>query len=392
MSKINVYSEIGKLNKVMLHRPGKEIENLTPDFLERLLFDDIPFLKVARQEHDRFAEVLKENNVNVVYIEELVAEALDQNPNLRQDFIDKFIKEAKVDFDWENRYCKYLADMKNLDMVKEMIGGTLKIDLDSKDKSEYPFISDPLPNILFTRDPFESIGNGVAVNRMWSETRNRETLLPEFVFKNHKDYKGVSFWYERDQKHNIEGGDVMVLNKDTLIIGASQRTSLEAIESLAKKLFEENTYKKIIALELPKSRAFMHLDTVFTNIDYDKFIAHPLIFDHQDKFKIYEITPKGKKLIDKSLVEFLSEHIGQPAKLIRCGGDNPIAAGREQWNDGTNVLTIRPGVVIAYERNYVTIEQLKQLGVTVITIPSSELSRGRGGPRCMSMPLNREDL
>ncbi|ATZ18461.1 arginine deiminase [Williamsoniiplasma somnilux] len=393
-AKINVFSEIGKLKSVLVHRPGDEIENLTPDLLERLLFDDVPFKKVAVEEHDKFTKIMKDNGIEVLYIEELTAQTLDQNPKLKDKFVEQFIEEANVKPEFVKKYKEFLTKMSNLDMVIKMIAGTKKIELGIKDtKDSYPFVADPLPNVLFQRDPFASVGNGVTLNHMWSVTRNRETLFPDFVFKHNSRFEGVPYFYERIWKDaHVEGGDILVLNKETLIIGVSQRTNMKAIEKIAERLFKEGTYKKIVVLDLPKSRAYMHLDTVFTNVDYDKFITHPLIFDNIDEFKIYELTPKGKREVKEKLVDFLSDVTGTKVQLIRCGGDDPIAAGREQWNDGTNVLTIAPGKVIAYERNWVTIDLLRKAGVEVLTTASSELSRGRGGPRCMTMPLWREDL
>lgn len=392
---INVFSEIGKLKSVLLHRPWDEVENLTPDLLEKLLFDDIPYKELAQEEHDVFKKTLEDNDVKVYYIEELVAKTLDENPALRNDFVDQFIEEAKVDKKYINKYRNFLIKKKNLDMVKHMISGTKKVELKIKDKDDYPFVTDPLPNILFQRDPFASIGNGITLHKMWSETRNRETIFPEFVFKNNKMFKDqVNFYYQRTDKYHIEGGDIMVLNKETLVIGLSQRTEMKAINAVAERIFNDpdSTFSKIVVLDLPKNRAFMHLDTVFTNIDYGTFIVHPLIFDYFDQFKIWEITTDGKQKIKEDLETYLSELINTKVTLIKCGGDDPIAASREQWNDGTNVLVIEPGKVIAYCRNHVTIDLLKKAGIKVLPIPSSELSRGRGGPRCMSMPLIREEL
>lgn len=395
-NKINVFSEIGVLKTVLVHRPGEEVENLTPELLERLLFDDIPFLKVAREEHDTFTELMRQNGVEVLYVEILAAETLDQNPDLKPEFVDQFIKEANVKPEFVDQFKDYLTKMDNQTMINKMIGGTQKIELGIKaGAKDYPFVADPLPNVLFQRDPFASIGHGITMHRMWSETRNRETFFPDFVFKNHDRFKGeVPYFYERNGVPSIEGGDILVLNKDTLIIGCSQRTTMEAIKIAAKNIFTDGSYKKIIVLDLPKSRAFMHLDTVFTNIDYDKFIAHPLIFDNLSEFKIYELDADSDemKTIDESLLDVLKKATNKDVKIIRCGGDDPVAAGREQWNDGTNVITLKPGKVIAYSRNSVTIELLKKSGVEVLIIPSSELSRGRGGPRCMTMPLYREDL
>lgn len=262
---------------------------------------------------------------------------------------------------------------------------------------EYPFVADPMPNLYFTRDPFASIGNGVSLNKMYSVTRNRETLYADYIFKYHKDFKGkVERFYDRDFEFHIEGGDILNLTEKTLAIGISQRTEASAIEHIAKQIFFNSNNQKIetiLAVNIPNNRAMMHLDTVFTQIDVDKFTIHPGI---QGPLQVFEIT-KGKcqelniKEVNEELECILAKHLEvDKVKLIQCGGGDKVIADREQWNDGSNTLCIKPGEVIVYSRNYVTNKLLVDNGIKIHVIPSSELSRGRGGPRCMSMPLIRE--
>lgn len=403
--KVNVFSEIGKLNSVLLHRPGKELENLTPDLLERLLFDDIPYLKVAQEEHDVFADVLRENGVEVLYIKDMVIEALSHHPEQINNFITQFVEESGIlSKSVKSAIYEYLKSL-NIDLlVDKMIVGIRSNEVISKNKvsimdmleDEYPFYTDPMPNILFQRDPFASIGNGVAINNMYTEARQRETILSEYMFKYHPRFENeeIPFYIKRHNRYNSEGGDILVLDKNTLAIGISKRTDPRAIEKLAKKLFNEHTsFNTILAFNIPKTRAFMHLDTVFTQIDYGIFTIHPGIMKD---LTIFELTKedalvKVSKVVT-SLENILEKHLKRPIKLINCGGEDTITSGREQWNDGANTLAIAPGKVIVYSRNHVTNEILREAGVTVLEIPSSELSRGRGGPRCMSMPLDREDI
>lgn len=401
---INVTNEIGTLRKVMLHRPGNELENLTPNLLSRLLFDDIPFLKVARQEHDAFANVLRENGVEVVYIEDLLAQTLDTSEELKISFIKQFIKEADVFSPALARALEdYFLTFSTKEMVDKMIAGVRDFEVEVKDSNQlvdliaknYPFITDPLPNLLFQRDPFASVGNGVTINKMFTTTRCRETIFSDYIFTYHPDYINTPKYYNRDAEYTIEGGDELVLSKEVLAIGISQRTSAAAIENLAQRLFEspDVSFKTVLAFSIPKSRAFMHLDTVFTQIDHDKFTVHPGILG---ELIVYELTYENQvvkvKVVSDSLENILSHYLNKNVKLIKCGGNDIVASEREQWNDGANTLCIRPGVVIVYERNWVTNQLLRDEGITVLEIPSSELSRGRGGPRCMSMPLVREEL
>lgn len=401
---ICVKSEINQLKKVLLHRPGPEIENLTPEYLERLLFDDIPYLEVARQEHDAFANVLRENNVEVVYLHELMAQTLKDH-NIKEQFLKQFIKEANINSKYmQEAVYEYLKSIKeNEELIIKTMSGINKSEIQIKNNkslsdyinNDYPFIADPMPNLYFTRDPFASIGNSISMNKMYSITRNRETIYSDYIFKYHYEYKDTNRIYDRTFKYSIEGGDILNLNETTLAIGISQRTTPQAIEIIAKKiLFEtqDTKIKKILAFNIPKTRAYMHLDTVFTQVDYDKFTIHPQI---QGPLQVFEITKGYNKLnileLENTLETILSKYLDTNVTLIQCGGGDYVISQREQWNDGSNTLCIRPGEVIVYSRNYVTNRLLQEHGIKTNIIPSSELSRGRGGPRCMSMPLIRED-
>ena len=407
MQGVNVKSEIGNLKKVILHRPGDELLNLTPSTLEELLFDDIPFLPVAQEEHDAFANILRGEGVEVVYLEDLMAEVLDAKPELRQQFLDQWIYEAGIRTDM---YHDIITDYINSnyagtkDMVMKTMAGInlqelpqenthLLVDMVS-DRSK--LVCAPMPNLYFTRDPFAMIGNGVSINRMYSQTRNRETIYGDYIFKYHPDFVGTPEYYHRDMTFHIEGGDILNINEHVLAIGISQRTEPDAIDAIAHNVFndETSTIDTILAFNIPSSRAFMHLDTVFTQIDYDKFTIHPGIMG---PLTVFEITPDGKggtKIRERNeeLSGVLSEYVGEKVKLIPCGGGDRIAAEREQWNDGSNTLCVRPGTVVVYQRNNVTNDVLYKQGINCLEMPSAELSRGRGGPRCMSMPAWREAL
>lgn len=403
--KIQVYSEIGKLKTVLLHRPGKELENLTPDILERLLFDDIPYLKVAQEEHDFFAKTLRDEGVEVLYIKDMVVESLENHPEVLSNFLNQFIEESHIlSKAVKDAIYNYLANMTFEEIVEKMIEGirTNEVKLVKNNsimdmlENEYPFYTDPMPNILFQRDPFATIGRGVSINKMYTDTRARETIFSDYMFKYHPRFENeeIPRYYNRYDRYNSEGGDMLVLNSKTLAIGISKRTDPRAIEHLAGSIFEsDETFETILAFNIPKTRAFMHLDTVFTQIDYGVFTIHPLIMKH---LTVFEITKENEKIkvtkVVSTLEDILKKHLHTEIKLINCGGDDMITSGREQWNDGANTLAVEPGKVIVYSRNHVTNDMLRKNGISVLEIPSSELSRGRGGPRCMSMPLFREKI
>lgn len=406
---IKVTSEIGKLKRVLLHRPGKELLNLTPDTLQRLLYDDIPYLPVAIKEHEEFARILMMNGVEVVYLEDLMAEVLDLNPELKEKFIRQFVFEAGIKTPkYKDSVINFLMEFNdNKELVLKTMEGININELTAMERDvehslvdliteDSKFLADPMPNLVFTRDPFASIGNGVSLNKMYSVTRNRETIYAEYIFKYHPEYKDTTKYYDRYNQYHIEGGDILVLNNHTLAIGVSQRTLAESIEEISGNLFKDPdcSIDTVLAFNIPNSRAFMHLDTVFTQIDYDKFTYHPGIMDTLQVFEIKKDEKEGIKVkeINDSLDKILGTYLNKEITLIPCGGGDQITAEREQWNDGSNTLCIAPGIVIVYDRNNITNAVLRRYGITVLEMHGSELSRGRGGPRCMSMPLIREDI
>lgn len=407
---LNVTSEIGRLKTVLLHRPGEEIENLTPDLLDRLLFDDIPYLKVAREEHDAFAQTLRDAGVEVLYLEVLAAEAIETSDEVKQQFISEFIDEAGVESErLKEALIEYFNSFSdNKAMVDKMMAGVRKEELKDYHRESlydqvnnvYPFVCDPMPNLYFTRDPFATIGHGITLNHMRTDTRNRETIFAKYIFRHHPRFEGkdIPFWFNRNDKTSLEGGDELILSKEILAVGISQRTDSKSVEKLAKKLlyYKDTSFKTVLAFKIPVSRAFMHLDTVFTQVDYDKFTVHPGIVGPLEVYAITKDQENDGQLIAveecDTLENILKKYLKRDIELIKCGGGDEIIAAREQWNDGSNTLAIAPGEVVVYSRNYVTNEILEKKGIKLHVIPSSELSRGRGGPRCMSMPLIREDL
>jgi len=401
--RINVKSEIAPLKKVLLHRPGRELENIAPEFLESFLFDDIPYLKKAQEEHDIFAKTLTDNGVEVVYLHELAAQVM-ADPKIRQQFIRQFIDEASIfDPHLQTVVYQFLDAISECEaLIRKTMAGILYNELPKSEvkrlaslvPNNYPFVANPMPNLYFTRDPFASIGNAVSINKMHSVVRNREVIYADYIFKYHPEYQQVKNVYQRGFDFSIEGGDILVLNEKTLAIGISQRTQAEAIEKLAHQLFfevDDHEVEVILAFDIPKIRAYMHLDTVFTQIDEDKFTVHSQI---QETLTVFALT-KGEnqelKITEEagSLETILQRYLKRPVTLIPCGGGDRVIAQREQWNDASNTLCLRPGEVVVYGRNNVTNALLEKHGIKLHVIACSELSRGRGGPRCMSMPLVR---
>lgn len=402
---IHIGSEIGKLNSVILHRPGRELLNVTPEIMGELLFDEIPFLDAAREEHDAFAQVLRDNGVEVFYLEKLAAEAIT-SPEIRQEFIKTYLDEAGIIIPRERVFVEEIfKDLSNQDLVLRMMEGTRKSEIPSYAKktlsemvgTENNFVIQPMPNLYFTRDPFSFIGDGVSVNHMWSNTRRRETLFGKVIFDNHPMFKdcGVNRWYHRNDLPSIEGGDIIVLSDKVLAIGISQRTKAQAVEALAKNLLSADSgYETVLAFTIPNKHAFMHLDTVFTMVDKDLFTLHPEV---DETLTVYSLQMEDGELVTREESHIIEEVLRKfleidEVHLIREGSGSMMDAVREQWSDGYNTLAIGPREVVVYDRNIITNAELDKFGAKLHIIKSGELSRGRGGPRCMSMPINRDSV
>lgn len=402
-SPISIHSEVGKLKKVLVHRPGRELENLIPEYLPHLLFDDIPYLDVARKEHDIFTKTLQDCGVEVVTLKQLLCEAVE-SAGVREELVRDYVEEGRVyGQSSQQAVTEYLLTLPTPELFDAMSQGVRKSQLPQRSNrhlvdftlEDFPFYSEPMPNLYFTRDPFAFVDGGVVLSRMANDIRQRETLFAYYIFNYHPIYKNIPKWYTRHDRYSLEGGDTLVLNRHTIAIGISERTSPQAIERVANRLIgEEGGFKTVLAINLPKFRTFMHLDTVMTMADVDTFVVHPNI---QGAMRCYLITKKEGKLHIEESQEPIEQTLRtamqlDTIKVIRCGGISSIDAAREQWNDGANTLAVAPGELITYSRNYVTNSILKDHGIKVHEIPSSELSRGRGGPRCMSMPMVREEI
>lgn len=328
------------------------------------------------------------------------------SPEARQELLTQFLDEAGLpDEAARDAVEEYLSGMNDREMVAAMMAGIRRSDLRKQGSrlsdhlsavdEDYPFAVDPMPNLYFTRDPFATIGTGVSIHRMHTVTRNRETLFGRFIFEHNPWYKNAPRWYDRSASSSLEGGDILVLSPQVLAVGISERTEGDSIDQLAQTVLSQSrTFRKVLAFNIPKSRSFMHLDTVFTMVDRDKFTVHPNILNDITVF-VMELEEDGRMQIRQEngrLEDILKEHLGlAQVTLIPCGQGHAIDAAREQWSDGSNTLAIAPGEVVVYTRNYVTNRSLEEAGIRIHAIPSAELSRGRGGPRCMSMPLIRDD-
>jgi arginine deiminase len=401
----HVDSEVGRLRQVMLHRPGLELQRLTPANCGDLLFDDVLWVKRARQEHDAFAEVLRDRGVGVLYLAELLAETLTDD-TARKWVIEHTITDHELGPMMAPHLRDHLSTLDAAALTRSLIGGVIASDLPRGQGLAWAtlrhddFVLPPLPNHLFTRDTSCWIYGGVSMNPMAKSARRRETIHLEAIYGFHPTFSHEAFerWFggvdEQWGRATLEGGDALVIGNGAVLIGMGERTTSFAVEQLAQRLFSSGAAIEIVAVELPKARSYMHLDTVMTMVDRDSFLVYPGVVEDARTWSITPgdtpaelvVTPRA------NLFDAIANALDLAAVRIFTTGGDAMEADREQWDDGNNVLAVEPGVVVAYDRNVDTNTKLRRAGIEVITIEGFELSRGRGGARCMSCPLERDGV
>ena len=400
-SKHGVTSEVGRLRTVLLHRPGPELQRLTPRNNDRLLFDGIPWVSRAQAEHDTFADELRSRDVEVLYLAALVEEALAV-PDARADAVAAVLVETHLGVSLARRVRSYLEDLDPAALADVLMAGLRMDELATARPVAEPglvsalaapadFVVDPLPNLLFTRDSSAWIGDHVAVTSLAMPARARETSLTRIVYTHHPRFAGTPLVYEPAFEH-VEGGDVLVISDGVLAVGTGERTTPAGVERLARQVFETGVAHTVLVVPIAQERATMHLDTVCTMVDADAVVMYPAVADSLTALTVTPLDGDVHVTGAEPFLEAAARAMGIDRLRVIDTGLDPVTAEREQWDDGNNTLAVAPGVVVAYERNTETNARLEDQGIEVVRISGSELGSGRGGPRCMSCPVSREPL
>ncbi|MBW3662025.1 MAG: arginine deiminase [Actinobacteria bacterium] len=397
----SIRSEVGALRQVLVHRPGTELRRITPSNKEELLFDELLWVDRAREEHAAFVDVLRESGAEVLFVQDLLTDVLEDDA-LAAEVVARHVTDDACGPELAARVRSFLLEGPTDELVRHLVGGVSVEEVGSgaglvaRILAPSEMLLAPLPNLVFMRDSSAWVGEGVLLSPMNRLVRRREADLLRLVYDRHPRFVDTPVWFGGERREyfpaTVEGGDVLVVGDRGLAIGISERTTPQGVEALATRLFEADVVDRILAVDLPKVRAAMHLDTVVTMVDVDAFIVYPSI---TPEVRTFQVTPT-KKALRVEQADGLLQGLAWAAGLDHARGIEPalgsVQAEREQWNDANNTLAVRPGEVVAYERNVATNSILSDAGITVRTIPSYELPRGRGGPRCMTCPILRDPL
>ncbi|GFG55621.1 arginine deiminase [Mycolicibacterium agri] len=398
---LGVNSEVGALRVVILHRPGPELQRLTPRNNDALLFDGLPWVAKAQEEHDAFADLLRSRGVEVLLLSDLLTEALAHSGAARMHGISAAVDARRLGLPLAQQLSEYLRTLEPADLAHVLMAGMTftelpisggEMSLVRRMHHGGDFVIEPLPNLLFTRDSSFWIGPRVAITSLALPARIRETSLTDVIYAHHPRFLGVRRAYE-SRSAPVEGGDVLLLAPGVVAVGVGERTTPAGAEALARSLFDDDLAHTVLVVPIAQERAQMHLDTVCTMVDTDAVVMYPNIVDSLSAFAIHRHGDGQVKMDDEApFLEAAAEAMGIDKLRVIPTGLDPVTAEREQWDDGNNTLALAPGVVVAYERNTETNARLQDSGIEVLAIAASELGTGRGGPRCMSCPAARDPI